>query len=104
MKQHPKLVEAWNLRLQKRAEGLKLSKKSNELCGGNLLLVEGQKLKAESNKLWAEGEILEADGKLVWLNAVIEVYGNIEAVWSGGKCTLGNGEVYGPGVIEVAKV
>ena len=55
-----------------------------ELCK---LCAEGKKLRAEGSKLWAEGS-------LIFINAVIEVYGKDAAIeWADNGATV-NGEVF----------
>ena len=48
----------------------------------------------QRKKLRAEGNKLRAEGDLIFLNAVIEKYGNISLKWEGETCTLENGDVY----------
>ena len=50
------------------------------------------KLHAESRKLHAEGSKLHAEGDLLFINAVIEVYGKeITMEWTSTGCKLDNG-------------
>ena len=50
------------------------------------------KLHAESRKLYAEGSKLHAEGDLLFINAVIEVYGKkIILEWTSTGCKLDNG-------------
>ena len=50
------------------------------------------KLHAESNKLNAESSKLHAEGDLLFINAVIEVYGKeITMEWTSTGCKLDNG-------------
>ena len=50
------------------------------------------KLHAESNKLNAESNKLYAEGDLLFINAVIEVYGKeITMEWTSTGCKLDNG-------------
>ena len=55
------LEQAWNKRNKLRAEGAKLR-------------TEGDKLCAEGDKLWTEGD-------LIFIDAVIATYGNVEIMW-----------------------
>ena len=46
-------------------------------------------------KLYSEGNKLHAEGDIIWLNSVIEWYGNIQLEWiSTQKCKLENGDTY----------
>ena len=75
------LKEAWLELCKLRAEGKKLR-------------AEGDKLWAEGRKLWAEGDKLLAEGSLIFINAVIEVYGKDAAIeWADNGATV-NGEVF----------
>ena len=66
-----------------------------KLCAeGSKLWTEGDKLRAEGDKLWAEGDKLLAEGSLIFINAVIEVYGKDAAIeWADNGATV-NGEVF----------
>ena len=88
MSQNKKILATWKERNKLRAEG-------------NKLWAEGYKLWAEGNKLWAEGNKLRAEGEILFLAAVLEVYGNIPLEWkkwnrknASYECHLSNGEVY----------
>ena len=96
---------AWWERFRLRAEGGKLRAEGGKFYaeGGKLyaeggkLYAEGDKLYAEGDKLRAEGDKLRAEGSLVFLNAVIEAYGNITLSWGNdGSVALGNGVRFGP--------
>ena len=63
---------------------------------------ERNKLRAEGNKLRAEGDRLWAEGDIIFLTALLAVYGNIGLTWrhwnvehNSYECHLANGEVYG---------
>jgi len=56
-------------------KGYKLIAKGWKLKAGGKLIAEGYKLKAEGDKLIAKGDKLRAVGNLLYINAVIEVYG-----------------------------
>ena len=75
-----KAQKAWEERNYLRAEG-------------NKLRAEGNKLYAEGNKLRAEGDKLCAEGNLIFINVVIEVYGNVEIKWNG-DCAVVEGVEY----------
>ena len=69
----------------------------------NKLRKKRDKLWAESNKLYAEGGKLWAEGDILFLNAVIAVYGDITVEWKNWdhkkqayECHLGNGIVLKP--------
>ena len=73
------LPEMWKQRCKLHAEGSKL-------------YAEGDKLHAEGSKLHAEGSKLHAEGDLLFINAVIEVYGKeITMEWTSTGCKLDNG-------------
>ena len=73
------LPEMWKQRCKLHAESRKL-------------YAEGSKLHAESRKLHAEGSKLHAEGDLLFINAVIEVYGKkIILEWTSTGCKLDNG-------------
>jgi hypothetical protein len=87
-----KLTEQWNKRLDLRAEGEKL------LAEGEKLLAEGNRLTAEGSKLLTEGDKLRVEGETLWIDAILEAYGNITVEWKfNGEdydCILENGERY----------
>lgn len=94
-----KLQTAWLERKKFCAEGGKLWVEGNKLWAeGDKLrkdAAEGNKLWAEGNKLRAEGSKLRAEGDIIWLTAVIEVYGDVPLKWDGGdKCILNVSETY----------
>ena len=73
------LPEMWKQRCKLHAESRKLH-------------AEGNKLYAEGSKLHAEGSKLHAEGDLLFINAVIEVYGKkIILEWTTTGCKLDNG-------------
>ena len=93
------LIDVWNKRLELYTEGDKLRAEGHKLYAeGYKLYAEGDKLRAEGYKLHAEGDKLRAEAKLLWINAVLEKYGNITMEWiyqdGGYDCHLGNGDVY----------
>jgi hypothetical protein len=45
-------------------------------------------LRAEGDKLRAEGDKLNAEGNLIWINTIIEVYGNVEIKWNEKGCVV----------------
>ena len=81
------LQQAWE-------ELKKLHVKGNKLWaeGDDLYTREG-KLYVEEDKLYAEGDKLCAEGNLVFINAVLEVHGNVEIKWHGDEATV-EGVVY----------
>ena len=80
------LPEMWKQRCKLHAESRKL------YAEGSKLHAEGRKLHAEGNKLHAEGSKLHAEGDLLFINAVIEVYGKkIILEWTTTGCKLDNG-------------
>ena len=88
MAQNKKILATWKERNKLWAEGDKL-------------WAEGYKLRAEGYKLWAESDKLRAEGDIMFLAAVVEVYGNIPLEWKNWndkhkshECHLSNGEVY----------
>ena len=110
MAQNKKILATWKERNKLRAEGNKLIAKRNKLWAkGDKLWAEGDKLRAEGYKLMAEGDKLRAEsnklraeGEILFLAAVLEVYGNIPLEWkkwnrknASYECHLSNGEVYG---------
>lgn len=105
------LNKVWKKRLEMRAEANKLRAEGSKLYAegrklmaeGNKLWAEGDKLYVEGRKLWAEANKLKAEGGLLFINAVIKVYGNIELEfknWDEDKkdydCHLETGEVFKP--------
>ena len=74
------VLVAWHVREKFRAEGAKLR-------------AEGAKLWAEGDKLKAEGDKLKAEGTLIFVNAVIKEYGNVEIVWNDDGCIV-DGDVF----------
>lgn len=96
------LKEAWLELCKLRAEGNKLRAEGSKLWAegdkpwaeGDKLRAEGDKLCAKGDKLWAEGSKLWAEGSLIFINAVIEVYGKDAAIeWADNGATV-NGEVF----------
>ena len=87
------LPEMWKQRCKLHAEGSKLHAESRKLhAEGSKLHAEGNKLYAEGSKLHAEGSKLHAEGDLLFINAVIEVYGKkIILEWTTTGCKLDNG-------------
>ena len=69
---------------------------SNKICNkGDELWDEGKKLWDEGIKLWDKGYKLCDKGRLLFNNAVKEVYGkDIIIQWDIDKCTLSNGQVF----------
>ena len=63
---------------------------------------ERKRLLAEGDKIVAEGDKLRAKGAKLWVEAILEKFGNIEIKWewipekADGRCALENGEVYEP--------
>ena len=92
--------KAWKLH----AEGHKLHAEGDKLhAEGHKQYAEGNKLRAEGHKLCVEGEKLRAEGNLLFTNAILSTFGNIELEWKNWnkekcsyECHLGNGEVYIP--------
>ena len=86
------LQQAWEKRKKLWAEGSKL------YAEGSKLYAKGNKLRAEGSKLWAEGSKLWTEGYLIFINAVIKVYGKdarIEWLADGScKVSFGNEEIY----------
>jgi len=66
------ILEAWNRRREMYAEGHRMYGESADLGRR----ATGYKLRAESRKMYEEGE-------LVFFDAVIDVYGDVEVKWEG---------------------
>ena len=100
MKPDPNVMKAWESRSKLRAEAGKLWAEGDKLYAeGIKLRAEAGKLQAEADKLQAEGDKLRAEGNIVFLDAVIKVYGNVTVEWEwvgeaqAYSCKLGNGVV-----------
>ena len=86
---------AWERRCKLYAEGDKLYAGGDKLrAEGDKLCAGGSKLYAGGSKLYAEGRKLCAEGDIVFLEAVIAMYGDIVLTWTAGGCTLGNGRTF----------
>jgi len=93
----PKLVSAWKARLQLWKKGRRLLSKSNTLWE------ESIKLQTKSNKLQAKGTQLQVEGNRLWINTILESYGNAKVEWKNYdyekqdyECHLETGEVFRP--------
>jgi len=84
----------WKERKKLRDKGRKLIAEGNKLrdegykliAEGCKLTAKGDKLIAEGDKLRDEGDKLLAEGNLLYINAVIEVYGNKAVIiWETGE-------------------
>ncbi len=77
-----KLNKAWEECKRLRIEGDRLYAQGGKIrAEGDKFCVEGNNLYAESDKFYAEGNELYAKGKLIFIDAVISVHGNVKIEW-----------------------
>ena len=97
-----KLQSQWDERNELYAKGDELYAKGDELYAevtklqaeGDELQAEDDERYAEVDELYAEGYERYAEGTLIWLNAVIAEYGDIQITWTAESCIFKNGDVY----------
>ncbi len=85
------------------AKGSKLYAEGSKLYAeGSKLRAKGSKLHAEGSKLGDEGDKLRAEGDLIWVETILNHYGNIKLEWKtwnmeiqSSACYLENGDIYG---------
>jgi hypothetical protein len=88
-----KVQQAWEERKKLHAESAKLHAEGKKCHAEGYklhikegkLLAEGHRLYSESDKLLAESSKLSTEGDLIFINTVIEVYGNVEIKWNKGS-------------------
>lgn len=99
MKQHPRLIQAWNNYCKQIKEADKIYSESREIFAkGNKSRSEGWIHYADGEVLFYKSCLMKAEAKQVWCHAVKSVHNNIMLFWHDAKCLLENGEEYIPEV------